>query len=147
MTSLIDAVYRFLSDCPVLTEGRLNVDFLPEEAVSYSVDVTPATPVLRRYIDGGSLRQFLFTFATRSYYGEVIRQQLDNLGLFERFADWLEAKSRAGELPALGEGRRARRLEVTTSGYVFAPETDTARYQIQCRLLYEQDAEYENKEI
>ena len=140
--TIIEAVRNFLKTCPILTGGRLNVDFLPEEAVTYSVDVTPVTPIVKSYITGDSLRQFAFVFATRAYYGDHIRQQLDNLGLFEAFADWLEEQNRIRSFPDLGDGRKVKKLEVSTSGYVFAPGTDTARYQIQCRLLYEQDADY-----
>ena len=140
--TIIEAVRDFLKTCPLLTGERLNVDFLPEEATAYSVDVTPITPVVKNYICGGSLRQFAFVFATRVFFGDHIRQQLDNLGFFEAFADWLEAQNRARIFPDLGAGRHAKRLEVSTSGYVFAPGTDTARYQIQCRFLYEQDADY-----
>ena len=112
--SIIEAVRKYLQTCPLLKGGTLNVDFLPPEAATYSVDVVPVKPVLKAYMDGSSQRQFLFVLATRTYYGEFVRQQLDNLCFFE---------------------------EVTTSGYVFAPDTDTARYQIQCRLSYFQKGE------
>lgn len=144
--SIIEAVRDDLKACPILTGERLNVDFLPEEAVSFSVDVTPVNPVVKKYIDGGSLRQFSFVLASRALYGEELRQQLDNLGLFEDFSDWIEAQNRARRFPDLGTGRRVTRLEVTTSGYVFAPGVNAARYQIQCRMQYEQAADYE-KEI
>lgn len=142
--TIIEAVRDFLKTCPILTGERLNVDFLPEEAMAYSVDAVPASPVVKSYIYGGSLRQFVFVFATRAYYGDHVRQQLDNLGLFETFAGWVDAKNRARSFPDLGSGRTPKQLEVTTSGYVFAPGTDSARYQIQCRLLYEQDADYDS---
>lgn len=144
--TVIEAVRDYLKECPLLADGKLNVDFLPAEAASYSVDVTPVTPVLKNYIDGSSLRQFTFVFATRTYYGEFVRQQLDNLCLFEAFAEWLEVQSRLRHFPVLGEGRIVRKLEVTTSGYVFAPDTDTARYQIQCKLTYFQDSSFYDKE-
>lgn len=144
--TVIEAVRDFLKECPLLTEGKLNVDFLPTEAATYSVDVTPVTPVLKNYIDGSSLRQFAFVFATRTYYGDFIRQQLDNLCFFEEFAEWLEAQSSARHFPNLGDGRIGRKLEVTTSGYVFKPETETARYQIQCKLTYLQDSDFYEKE-
>lgn len=137
--TIIEAIRDFLKGCPILEGERLNIDFLPEDVASYSIDVTPVNPIVKRYICGGSLRQFAFTFATRAYYGEQLRQQIDNLGLFETFADWIEARNAARDYPDLGENRTVTKLEVTTSGYVFAPETDTARYQIQLRLLYEQD--------
>lgn len=135
-TTIIDAVREFLLTCPLLAGGKLNVDFLPEEATGCSVDVVPVTPIVKRYLGGSTLRQFAFVVATRTYYGDFIRQQLDNLAVFESLTEWLEEQDRAGSFPDLGEGRQARRLEVTTSGYVFAPDTETARYQIQCRLEY-----------
>jgi len=138
--TIIEAVRTFLKSWGPLSEERINVDFLPEDPVTFSVDVTPVTPVIRRYITGLTLRQFSFVLATRAYYGAELRQQLDNLGLFEEFAEWVEAQNRAGNFPDLGEGRRVTKLEVTTSGYVFAEDAEYARYQIQCRLLYEQEA-------
>lgn len=136
--TVIDAVRRFLLTCPLLAGGKLNVDFLPEEASGCSVDVVPVTPVMKRYLGGSTRRQFAFLVATRTYYGDFVRQQLDNLAVFEGLTEWLEEQDRTGNLPDLGEGRRAQKLEVTTSGYVFAPNTETARYQIQCRLEYMQ---------
>lgn len=135
-TTIIDAVRSFLLTCPLLADGKLNVDFLPEEAAGWSVDVTPVAPVVKRYLGGSTRRQFAFLVATRTYYGDFVRQQLDNLAVFEALTEWLEAQNAAGTLPDLGEGRKALGLEVTTSGYVFAPGTETARYQIQCRLEY-----------
>lgn len=139
--TIIESVRDFLKGCPLLSDGKINVDFLPEAAATYSVDVTPVNPVLKSYIDGSSLRQFVFTFSTRTYYGDIVRQQLDNLCFFERFAEWIEAQNRARRFPKLGEGRTVRKLEVTTSGYVFATDTDTAKYQIQYRLTYFQKGE------
>lgn len=139
--TIIEAVRKYLEGCPLLNGGKLNVDFLPEKAATYSVDVVPVKPVVKAYLDGSSKRQFLFVFATRAYYGDHVRQQLDNLGLFEAFESWIEQQNRARKFPDLGEGRSVQKLEVTTSGYVFAPDTDTARYQIQCRLSYYQKGE------
>ena len=139
--TIIEAVRTYLATCPLLNGGKLNVDFLPPEAVTYSVDVVPVQPVVKRYMDGSSVRQFLFVLATRAYYGAHIRQQIDNLCFFESFEEWLDTQNRAQIFPSLGEGRKGQKLEVTTSGYVFAPDTDTARYQIQCRLSYYQKGE------
>lgn len=134
--TIIEAIRTYLGTCPLLEGGKLNVDFLPPEATTYSVDVVPVQPIIKRYMDKSSKRQFLFVLATRSYYGSHIRQQMDNLCFFEEFEEWLDYQNRAQNFPNLGEGRRGQKLEVTTSGYVFAPDTDTARYQIQCKLSY-----------
>ena len=139
--TIIEAVRTYLATCPLLAGGKLNVDFLPPEAATYSVDVVPVKPITKQYLDGSSNRQFLFVLATRAYYGAFIRQQIYNLCVFEEFEEWLDRQNRAHNFPDLGEGRRGSKLEVTTSGYVFAPDTDTARYQIQCRLSYYQKGE------
>lgn len=136
--TIIEAVRKYLQTCPVLSDGKLNVDFLPQDAAAYSVDVVPVNPIMKKYLDGSSIRQFLFVFATRAYYGEHIRQQLDNLCLFENFEDWIDRQNACKNFPELGEQKQAKKIEVTTSGYVFEQETETARYQIQCRLTYYQ---------
>ena len=134
--TIIEAIRGYLGTCPLLRDGKLNVDFLPADASTYSVDVVPVKPIVKRYRDGSTVRQFLFVLATRAYYGTLIRQQLDNLAFFEGLGEWVEEQARAKSFPDLGAGRTPQRLEVTTSGYVFAPESDTARYQIQLRLEY-----------
>ncbi len=125
-----------MGTCDLLDGDKLNVDFLPDELATYSVDVVPVTPILKRYLDGSSRRQFLFVLSTRTYYGTLYRQQLDNLAFFEDFEEWLDAQNRIKNFPDLGDGRVGQKLEVTTSGYAFAPQTDSARYQIQCKLTY-----------
>ena len=100
--SIIEAVRKYLQTCPLLKGGTLNVDFLPPEAATYSVDVVPVKPVLKAYMDGSSQRQFLFVLATRTYYGEFVRQQLDNLCFFEEFAEWLDKQNRTVRSPILG---------------------------------------------
>ena len=62
--SIIESVRKYLQTCPLLKGGTLNVDFLPPEAATYSVDVVPVKPVLKAYMDGSSQRQFLFVLAT-----------------------------------------------------------------------------------
>ncbi len=139
--TIIEAVRNYLGTCPLLTGGKLNVDFLPPEATGYSVDVVPVKPIIKQYMDGSSTRQFLFVLATRACYGDHIRQQIDNLGLFENFQEWLETQCRKKTLPDLGDSRTARKPEVATSGYVFAPDKETARNQIQFKITYFQNGE------
>ena len=63
--SMISAVRSWLKTCPLLSGERLNVDFLPPETGSYSVDVSPAAAIVKKYLDGSSVRQFLFSLRTR----------------------------------------------------------------------------------
>lgn len=139
--SIIEAVRTYLGTCPLLGGKVLNVDFLPADATAYSVDASPTKPVIKQFLDGSSKRQFDFVLATRAFYGTLIRQQMDNLGLFETFEQWLDAQNKAKNFPDLGEDRTVMKLEVSTSGYVFTQDADMARYQIQCKLTYYQKGE------
>lgn len=139
--AMIEAVRNWLAEYEGFAGELLNVDFLPPEAAGYSVDVVPVQSVVRKYMDGSTVRQFCFVVAMRGFWGDDVRCQMDNLGFFERLGDWMEERSRCRRLPMLGEGKKAEKLEVTSSGYAFHPGTDLARYQMQCKLTYYQKCE------
>lgn len=137
--TLIESVRAWLKTYPPLTAGRLNVDFLPEKARTYSVDVTPCRETIKAYLDGSALKQFDFVLASRDYHSGDAAQNLDNLGFYESFARWVEEQNRRRALPVLDQGRCARWVEVTASGYPFlVDDHGTARYQVQLKMVYSQ---------
>lgn len=138
--TIIEAVREWLKSCPLLAEERLNVDYLPVDVRSYSVEVIPSKGTIKQYMDGSSIRQFLFMLASREFVAGDIAQSEDNLQFYEDFAAWVERQNRRPKhLPDLGEGRSARKIEVTTPGYLYQlDDQGTARYQIQMELTYVQ---------
>jgi len=143
---IIESVRNFAKTYPGLSGGELHVDFLPADERQYSIDVIPCDCIVKRYIDGSSVKQFLFVLATRTYYGADTIQQIENLGFFDDFTAWIETCDKSGSYPTLPTGLVARNLSVTTSGYVFSESEDSARYQIQLRLEYFEPAEIEEPE-
>lgn len=138
--TILESVREYIKTFPPLSEREINVDYLPGDAQSYSVDVVPSEEILRQYVDGSSIRQFSFMVAVRNTYGQTVRQQLDNIGFFEEFTKWLERNAENGIFPELTDGRVSRGIAVSASGHAFETSTDTARYQLQCRLEYFQPA-------
>ena len=137
----IEAVRAWLRTYPPLASGRLGVDFLPPDAQTYSVEVTPCKEVIKRYRDGSAIKQFDFVLASREFYQDDIAQNTDNLSFYEDFAQWVEKQNRrtGKHLPRLAAGRDPQRVEVTSTGYPFlVDEQGTARYQIQMKLTYYQ---------
>ena len=117
--------------------GRLDVDFLDDDADTYSIDTVPCEEVLKGYHDGSAKKQFQFVVASRRLYDQNIAQNLDNLQFFEDLTAWVEAKANAHELPEMDEGRTAQKIVVTSTAYPFIVSEDgKARYQIQMRLEY-----------
>lgn len=138
MRSVIECLREYILQFPLLKDGALNVDHLGDQAIEYTVDAVPCSPVYRQYTDGSCMKQFLFLFASREYYSADVNQCIENLAFYEEFSKWIEKQNKDGSLPDL-DGREAISVEVLTAGYAFDCDAETARYQIQMRLLYEEE--------
>ena len=141
--TIIESIREYLLTCPYLEElASINVDFLPDDPTTYSIEQTPTEPIVKRYLDGATDRQFTFVFACRMYYSDEMMNNISNSGFFEKFQNWLYDNSENDILPQLDDGMTAERIEAISSGYLFdiSGNLSNARYQIQCRLLYEKEA-------
>ena len=125
---------------PLLQQERLDIDCLRSVEGSYSIDSEPGT-VQRTYMDGSTVHQLPFTISSRMFYSSDLQTQAENIRFFEALGTWLTAQTQRCEMPALGDKRTARTLEVVSSAYPFIVDSDemTARYQIQLRLIYLQE--------
>lgn len=140
--TIIESVKNFILNCPYLGElARVNVDFLPERPDTYSIEEVPTQTVIRRYLDGSSERQFLFTFAARLNYSDEVRNNIDNSSFFEDFENWLERCTEKEIFPEMSEGLTPSKIEAISSGYLFdiSGDLSNSRYQIQCRLIYDKE--------
>lgn len=148
---IINAIKEYIEKCPYLSEFSkgININFLDDEISSYSIETIPINPIIKRYIDGSSIRQYLFLFCSKESYGQEVLQNIQNSGFFEKFTLWIEKNNKQGILPSLNDGREAIKIEVLTTGYPFQTDIDRARYQIQLKLEYFQkggnDYEYSKK--
>ena len=138
--SIIDALEKYFIGCELLKDGALRVDYLGEKPVEYTIEVLPCDPVVKRYLGGSTVRQYLFAFGSREFYSQERLQNIQNSAFYERLADWVETKSMSGVLPELPDGMEAQQLEAVSSGYLFDGSMTNARYQIQLRLLYFKEA-------
>lgn len=138
--SIIDALEKYFIGCELLKDGALRVDYLGEKPVEYTIEVLPCDPVVKRYLGGSTVRQYLFAFGSREFYSQERLQNIQNSAFYELLADWVETRSMSGILPELPGGMEAQQLEVVSSGYLFDGSMTNARYQIQLRLLYFKEA-------
>lgn len=134
--TVMECVREWLKQYPNL-KGRLDVDFLDEDAETYSLDTIPCEEVIKRYRDGSKIKQFQFAVSSRRYYEQNIAQNLSNLEFFEGLTAWVEKKAHLRELPAMDNNREAQKIIVTSTAYPFEVSEDgKARYQTQMRLEY-----------
>ena len=138
--TIIKSLRNYFLKCPLMGNHAINVDYLPEgPAVEYSIDTTPVTEIVKQYVDGTSVRQYLFVIRSVNDYGPDTLQNLANSGFYEGLAAWLEEQTRKGEFPSLPEGKTPQKIEAQSTGYLFTTGPDTGKYQIQCRLQYFQE--------
>ncbi len=135
---IMEKIRDLIKKCPHIStyaEG-IGVDHLSEEPECYSVESTPAEPILKKYINGTTKRQQVFVFASREAYGADVRQNIENIGFFQLFSDWLSEVSKKEKFIDLGNNRLPIKIEALTTGYVFDTGESKAKYQIDCRLIY-----------
>lgn len=117
--------------------GRIDVDFLADEAETFSLDTIPCEEVLKRYHDGSTRKQFQFAISSRRFYDQNIAQNIGNLRLFEELTEWVEQQSAGRLLPAMDGSREPLKIVVTSNAYPFSVTEDgKARYQMQLRFEY-----------
>lgn len=138
---MMNAIQTWLSSFEGLAGGIMHVDWLPAEAQTYSVDSVPAEPVLIRYMDGSSRRQKLFLVASREYFAPDVDDQIQNTEWFDTLSDWVETQNLQRNFPDLGKGRKCKSIELITTAYpVDVSDDGMARYQVQMRMIYLQEA-------
>lgn len=136
--TILSAVWNYIKNCPFLHDGAINIGYIGDR-IEYAIDVLPMNPVVKRYTDGGCQKQLGFAFTSKEAFDGDARTALDNSGFYEDFERWIEKNDRYEIYPELPDGLEPEKIEVTTGGYIFDVETDMARYQIQCRLIYSQE--------
>lgn len=140
MKPIIEHLSEYFGRCPPIAEGVLRADYLGSEENDFTLESVPCDPILKRYVDGSTLRQYLFIIGTRQAYGEDTLQNIANSGLCERIFAWIEAMNAVSRLPTLPPGMTAQKLEGISTAYLLDEDSQSfaARYQIQCRLTYTQ---------
>ena len=135
---IIKALRDYISQCPYLYEFNkgINIDYLDNDSTTYSIEEVPCEPIIKQYINGDTKRQYDFIFASRESYGADVFQNIENSGFYEDFSSWIEEESSKGNLPSLEGDRESLEIRVSTTGYAFQTDDNSARYQIQLKLIY-----------
>lgn len=137
---IISSIRNYIRQCPYLDTFnnaiRVNVNYLEPTPDTYSIEEIPIEPILKKYVNGDSIRQYAFIFTSREPYGVDVLQNIDNSGFYEKFASWVESNNDSGIFPILEDGLEPLEIKVTSTGYAFAVTESTAQFQIQMRLKY-----------
>lgn len=136
--SVIQCIREFIKKCPYLPDFKkgIGVDFLGSDVQSYMIEAVPCDPIVKRYVNGSSIRQYRFYFSSRETLTVDVLENLSHSMFYENFQNWLEECTEAGDLPELVGGKSAQKIMATTHGYVFDADQEKAQYTIQCNFIY-----------
>lgn len=128
----------FASYTGLKTGAPLNVDFLGSDPTQYAIIPLAGEKIVKKYLNGNSLREFPFAFQSMESTADDL-ERMETNGFFEALSDWFETQTEAGSLPLLGGKKVAIGIEASGWAYLYEQGvSSTGIYQIQCRLIYEQ---------
>ena len=132
---MIEEIRNYFKDHVQLasTFENILVDFLGDDAITYTIEPIPVEPIIRPYTDGSSLRQYVFQFGSREFYDNGVAQNIENLDFYEKFKNEIETNNKNGILPNI-DGIQT--IECLTDGTIQDVQNGTAKYIIQMRITY-----------
>lgn len=133
----MESIKKYIETCPLLRNGKINVDYLKDKPQSYSIDRTPANPVYKDYKDGGCLKQITFDFTVQAALSSQAIVNLANSKFCEDFMNWIEVNNRNNILPNI---KGVQWIKCTSPGYILGKTETTAIYIIQMQVVYRQEA-------
>lgn len=131
---MIEKIRQYLIDNGIIDENcRINVDFLGEEPTEFAIVPISVDPILEKYIDGSSLRQYQFQLISVNSYGADVIQNMENSSYYEKLYSLIEDNNSNEILPNV-DGIYS--IECLNNGSILDAGTNTARYAIQMRITY-----------
>ena len=132
--SKIQLIKEFIEACPLLKNGKVNVDYIKDKVGSYSIDETPANPVLQNYADGGRQIQIQFDFSVQANFS--ILENIKNSKFCDDFTNWIYEQDKIGNLPKINN---ICWIKCTGRGTILQTTETTAIYVIPMQVVYEED--------
>lgn len=144
--SIMEGLTTYFLKCPLLKDGVFRVNALGSDPVEYALESAITSPILKKYIDGSSIRQYQFNFNSREAYSMDRIMAIQNESFYEDLCNWVEEQSISGNLPEMPEGCEAQDLTVLAPGFMLDASMANAFYQVQLQLKYFKEAPNNEKE-
>ena len=132
--SKLDYIKEFIETCPLLKNGKVNVDYIKDEPQSYSIDETPSTTVIKEYKDGGTQNQITFDFSIQANFS--VLENIKNSKFCEDFTNWIKEENKKENLPNIDS---ICWIKCTGRGTILQTTETTAIYVIPMQVVYDED--------
>lgn len=114
--SKMELIKEFIETCPLLNNGKINVDYLKDKPQSYSIDRIPVNPIVKPFMDGGAIKQIAFDFTVTAPISSQVIVNLANSKFCEDFMEWVETQNRNKIFPKI---KGVQRIQCTSPRIYF----------------------------
>ena len=139
-TSIIDGLYTYLDGCPLLSGRKFHIGDAAQEGgqtgVAYGIYADQADEQAAVYQGGTKRIRSQYLLSSTDDCTPDMAQQLSDAGLFDRLADWLSREDAKRVWPELPEGLTPRGIRAASAIYLYQPDSNAGKYQIQIELEY-----------
>lgn len=131
---MIEEIRKYLINNNIIDEQyRINVDFLGDNPTEFAIIPIKVNPIVKKYINGSSKRQFQFQLISCNYYGADVLQNMANSKFYENLYTLIEENNSKRIFPNV-DGIES--IECLDNGAILNATTNTARYSIQMKITY-----------
>lgn len=131
---MIEEIRKYLINNNIIDEQyRINVDFLGDNPTEFAIIPIKVNPIVKKYINGSSKRQFQFQLISCNYYGADVLQNMANSKFYENLYTLIEENNSKRIFPNI-DGIES--IECLDNGAILDATTNTARYSIQMKITY-----------
>jgi len=136
----IESLRAWFRECPEISKGAyFRTDFLAPEPTEYALFSVPSSLSYHENIMGeeelNDIQTQNFIFSSKEFYGADARQNMENLGFYQRVTAWILEKNNRHEYPEW-EGGTIKSIVPTLTAYPAQVGSSAAKYQIQIRITY-----------
>lgn len=131
VTKLKEYLLRVIND--IATSRNFNIDALPKDTGTYSLDKIPTESTVEKWTIGMEIHRDIFMLRSNRNYSYETINNLKNIGFFEIFEQKIFENNSDGILPDI-EG--IEKIECLDCGAIKSVETNTAEFGIQIQITY-----------
>ena len=133
---MMNEILKFLSACPYLDGKKWNICYLGQECGDASIEPAGKNEKLKRYTDGGFLKEARFRLVLRQEYGPSFKSNREIWGMCEDVERWINQHGLDGDLACPGKDEKIVSFETVRGFDIEAPYGNCARYSAEIRIVY-----------
>ncbi len=134
--NMLERLAKYLSECPHFDGVRVRVNYLDGKPLSAALKMKSASPVVKRYADGGLVCESRFVLEVRQTYCGAETENVAAAKRCEDIEEWIRVQDDKGNLPEIGGGRTPFSLEIVRNFEITHIGNVDAKFEAELGLVY-----------